>query len=107
MSLGNLLAQWKEISFWGNTLYTYAQSVLIFLCALIILMIFQRAVLMRLQKIAQQTKTDLDDVSLAIFTKIRPPFYLFISLYVAHRTLTLSKLSESVFKVAFILVIFY
>ena len=66
---------------WGNTLVEYAYAFLVFLVALVLFKIFREIILTKLQRIAETTKTDIDDVFIKIFRSLRPPFYVFLSFY--------------------------
>jgi len=68
---------------WGaNTGTDYLVAVLVFIGLIIVLKIFQAIILARLRALAKKTATDFDDVLIEIFTKIKPPFYFLVSLYV-------------------------
>ncbi|MEE8131904.1 MAG: mechanosensitive ion channel family protein [Candidatus Paceibacterota bacterium] len=91
----------------GNTGKDYLIALGIFVGAMIVLKIFQSVVLSRLKKAAKKTKTDLDDVLIEIVEKIRPPFYLFIALYVGLKTLLLPVLADQIIYGLFILIIVF
>jgi len=91
----------------GNSANDYFWAVLIFIGSLVILKLFQLFILARLRKLAAKTKTDLDDVLIEIFTKIKPPFYFLIALYLGIRLLTLPDILSQIIKIFFLLVIVY
>jgi small-conductance mechanosensitive channel len=45
---------------------------------------------MYFHKLAQKTKTEIDDVFIEIIQKIRPPFYFFVALYFASKSLEIN-----------------
>ena len=94
----------KDYVLWSNTAYAYAKALLIFLLALIILKIFQVFILAKLRKLAKKTQTDFDDMLIALFSGIRPPFYLLISFYFSLKSLFLSDLLNDIIMVLFLLV---
>lgn len=94
----------KEIFFWSNTGYDYVIAVFVFIGLLLILKIFQIIILSRLQKLALRTKTDVDDMLIEVFKKIKPPFYFFVSLYFAVKILVVSDLIDKT--IAFLFLIF-
>ncbi|MCD6115203.1 mechanosensitive ion channel family protein [bacterium] len=49
--------------------------------------VFQFLVLRHFKKLAQKTKTDIDDLFVDILKKVRPPFYFFLALYFALKSL--------------------
>ena len=65
----------------------YLYAILIFLGILLASRIFQFLVLRHFKKLAQKTKTDIDDLFVDILKKVRPPFYFFLALYFALKSL--------------------
>ncbi len=86
MDLQSLL----QLKIWGNSNADYLIALAIFVGALIILKIFRTVVLKKLEKAAEKTKTDMDDVVVRIVRDINPPFYLFVSFYAGFKFLTAS-----------------
>lgn len=66
--------------FGGNTVQQYLFSVGVFLAAWIVLYIFRVIIVHRLEALSKKTKTDVDDVIIAIIKQIGWPFYFFLSL---------------------------
>ena len=102
-----MLETLKNLYLWGNSGYDYLKAVIIFIGLLILLKIFREIILAKLKKIAKKTKTELDDVIIDIFRKIRPPFYLLISLYLAIKSLIIPDIASKVINILFIIVIIY
>ena len=65
----------------------YLYAILIFLGILLASRIFQFLVLRHFKKLAEKTKTDIDDLFVDILKKVRPPFYFFLALYFALKSL--------------------
>ncbi|MBU1149114.1 mechanosensitive ion channel family protein [Patescibacteria group bacterium] len=103
----NWLDTIKDWSWGGNSGYDYFLALAIFVGLLIVLKLFQMIILARLRKLAERTQTDLDDVLIEIFTKIKPPLYFLISLYFGIRVLTLPDLVNTIAKIFFLLVVVY
>lgn len=97
----------KTYSLWGNTFYDYFMAIVIFVVAMVILKLFQVVVISRLRQLAQKTKTDFDDVLIDIFTRIKPPFYLLVSIYVAVFSLDLSFWADKIIQALFLVVVIY
>jgi len=76
----------------GNTVQDYGIALAVLIGLIIIFSLFQRYVLHRLEKLAKKTKTEMDDAVIDIFKTIRPPFYFFVSFYIAIRTLSFPSL---------------
>ena len=97
-----------DAMFWGNTSREYLFALVICIVAYFALKIFQIFVLARLRKLAEKTVTDIDDFIVALFSKLRPPLYLTISIYLGLRTLDLSGTLTSILnKVVFAVVAVY
>ena len=97
----------KDYSLWSNTAYEYLMAFIIFVISIIVLKIFQVIILAKLRKLALKTKTDFDDMLIEMFSGVRPPFYILVSLYFALKSLFLSELVEMVIRVLFIVVIVF
>lgn len=83
-----------ERSFFGNSAEEYITSFFVLVFSLILFGVFQSAVLGALKRFARKTKTELDDLFIRIVKSIRPPFYVFLALYVSLRFLTLGEFVE-------------
>jgi len=83
--------------FLGNTLETFATSFMVLLALLVIFAVFQKVVLWRLNYLAKKTKTDIDDTVIKIVRSIKPPFYLFVSLYISFTFLETSDFARMAF----------
>ncbi len=67
--------------FFGNSLQQYLTASVSFILLSISLKIFQSLILFKLTKIAESTRTDIDDTLIKIFSSIKPPFYSFVAVY--------------------------
>jgi len=76
-----------EYRLFGNTLLDWIFAILIFFGTLLFFKIVQKVLIKHFQKLAQRTKTDLDNLFLEILKKVRPPFYFFLALYIALKSL--------------------
>jgi small-conductance mechanosensitive channel len=108
----SFLTQYVSQGFWqyvwaGNTLGEYAIAGAVLILGLIVLKYVQWFILRILKKGAQHTKTDIDDTLVEIIGSIKPPFYSFLALYVAVRTLALSDIVARIFTVVLIVWIAY
>ena len=74
----------------GNSAWEYAITLAIFLGLFLFFKIFQSIILYRLKKLTERTKSDIDDELIKIIRTIKPPFYSFLSLYLALHYLTLN-----------------
>lgn len=66
-------------TFGGNTVEQYLFALGAFLAIWIVLYIFRVIVVHRLEALSKKTKTDIDDVIIAIIKQIGWPFYFFVS----------------------------
>jgi len=93
---------------WGNTGQDYLLGLGVFIGALVVLKIIQLLVLRYLRVLAERTSTDVDDLIIKSFARLRPPFYIAVSLYSALKYLTLSaSVSSLVDRLAFLVVVWY
>lgn len=99
------LEQFKNVSFLGNTGYDYIVAFVIFTVLIVVLKIIKMIVVGRLRQLAKKTKTDFDDTLIEIFGKVKPPFYFFVALFFAIKSLELPDLVSTGFKVIFYIVI--
>lgn len=99
----------KIISFelWGNNGESYLKALIILAVLTLAFKIFQVIVLKKLSKISKETKTDIDDLLINLIKDVKPPFYFFISLYIALKFLALSGIVEKIINAAFIILITY
>ena len=85
-----------ESYFFNNAGKDYLLAFAVFAAAFTLLKIFRTVVLRKLERAAQKTKTDMDDIVVRIVRDINPPFYLFISLYAGLKFLALSDMIEKI-----------
>jgi len=97
----------EATSYFGNTVWQYTQALGAFVISLLLLKAFQLIVIARVKRLAKKTKTELDDIFISIFTSIKPPFYLVVSLFIALQFIALNGVGAKVAKLFFILVIVY
>ena len=77
----------ENIFHFNNSLSSFLEFVLAFFVFVLLFRLFQRYILQKFKKIAKKTKTDIDDIFLKIIESIKPPFYLFLSFYLAFKFL--------------------
>lgn len=102
-----IIQQLKNYTFGPNTAYDYLIAVVVFIGLIIALKIFQVIILARLKELAEKTKTDFDDALIAIFKKVKPPFYFVIALYFGLKILVTPAILSGAVKVLFIVIIAY
>ncbi len=89
-------------TFASNTVFEWALAGVLFIILLFVFKVFQGLVLMKLKKMAQKTKTDIDDTFISIIKTIKPPFYIFVSFYLAIRSLTIPSLIQQIIDIILI-----
>ena len=102
-----ILEQLKDVTFWNNTGYDYFLALVVFIGLVFILKIFQVIILARLHKLALKTQTDIDDMLIEVFKKIKPPFYFFVAIYFSIKLLNVSDLFNKVLLVLFLIAIVF
>ena len=86
----------------------YLIALAIFILAVIALKIFKQVVIARIKKLADHTKTELDDLLIKTIDSVGWPFYLFFSLYFAFRFIVIPGILERiVFYLLLIVGIYY
>lgn len=93
--------------YFGNDIRTWLTVFLIFLGLMIILWIIQIIILSKLEKLAKRTETDADDLFIKLFKNIKPPFFIFICLYIALQYLNVTSLMGQIIDGLFILYVVY
>lgn len=79
-----------QIKFLGNSLGSYLVALVVFFGFLLLFKILQLILFRYFHKLAQRTKTEIDDIFLEILQKIRPPFYFFVALYFALKSIQIN-----------------
>jgi len=90
-----------------NTVFQYLIAVAVFLALFFVLKIFKNIIVLRLKRLSEKTKTDIDDLLIKIIFSVRQSFYLFVSFYVAIRFLNCSELFFRVINYLFFFIIAY
>lgn len=80
----------------GNSVLNYAKAVGLFIVLLIVFKVIQYIILKRLGKLAEKTKTDIDDTLIEITKSLKPPFYWFLAFFFAIKFLTIGMLATQV-----------
>ncbi len=78
-----LSVEFLNFSLGGNTIAEYIFAVFVFAVLLAVFAVFNKFILAKLEKLAQKTKTDLDETFILIIRKLRPPFYAFLAFYLS------------------------
>jgi small-conductance mechanosensitive channel len=99
----------SQNGFWGqtfanNTLRMYVVALLILIAFSVLFLIIQKIVLVKLDKLSKKTKTDLDDVMIETVKHVKPPFYWFLSLYIAIKFLNFPEIVGTLLDSAIIIV---
>jgi len=90
-----------------NTVFQYLIAIAVFLALFFVLKIFKSIIILRLKRLSEKTKTDIDDLLIEIVFSIRQFFYLFISFYIAVRFLNCSELFLRIINYLFFFIIAY
>ena len=96
-----------EFVFLGNTTSQYFQALIAFLGFFLVFKLFQFLFLSYLSGFAKKTKTDVDDTLIEIVGSLKPPFYLFLTFYLALQFLTLHAIAIKTVEVVLIVWVVY
>ncbi len=93
--------------YFGNTLAAYVRAVIIFIASFILLKLFRRIAFLKLKRMAEKTKTDVDNILVRI-VNIGSSFFLFVAAYVAVRSInTLALIQKIIGYIILAFVIYY
>jgi len=90
-----------------NAVLQYFIAIAVFLALFFVLKIFKNIIILRLKRLSEKTKTDIDDLLIKIISSVRQFFYLFLSFYIAVRFLNGSELFFRIINYLFFLIIIY
>ncbi|MCD4705700.1 mechanosensitive ion channel family protein [bacterium] len=96
-----------QYEFLGNTIKGFLIALIVFFVSLIIFKIFQSVILYKLKKISEKTKTDIDDTFVKIINTLRPPFYSFLSFYLALKFLIIKDVAGKIINIILIAWVIY
>jgi len=97
---------WNQ-EFLSNTVNEYSTALIILVGLIIIFKIFKTIILRRLAKLAEKTKTEIDDAIIEVFKTIRPPFYIYLAFYIAIQFLTFTGIVKNIIAAVLIIWIVY
>ncbi len=102
------MEQFLDRSYFGNTLWMYFMALGIFILGVLIVYVFKKIVLSRLEKWAKKTTTTLDDLLIKGAEKSLVPILYFGAFYLALQSLALSAKAEKALHIAtVVLLTFY
>lgn len=107
MSFDFFLTALQDYHIGQNTAYDYLVAALIFIGFLVALKLFQVIILAKLNSLAKKTETDIDDIAIEIFKKIKPPFYFFVAIYFAVKVLIFPEIVNTIIVFIFTIAIVY
>lgn len=93
--------------YFGNTALDYVIGFLFFLALVILFKAIQKFTLEHLANFAQKTATELDDILVKVAGSMKLPFVLFVSAYLASRSLARSSFTEKTLTAVLVLWITY
>ena len=88
-----------DIEFFGNSVGEYAIALVIFVVLSVLFKLVQWTILRKLAKLAEKTKTDIDDTLIRIVKSLKPGFYLFIAFFFASQSLVFTTIGTKVLNV--------
>lgn len=92
-----------QYEFLENTVKEWAIALIIFIGFLAVFKIVQNLILLRLKKLSQKTKTDIDDIFVEIVERLKPPFYSFLAFYFAFNFLTVDVVVRNILNAALLI----
>jgi len=105
--MSNILYNFLNKSFLSNTIISYIYSIIVYILAINILFFLRERIFYKLEILAQKTKTNIDDLIIALIKKIKNPEYQLIAFYIATRNLDKAFWFDYTLKIILLLVITY
>ena len=99
--------QFWQYQLFSNSVGDYLIALIIFIVLFFLFKLFQVFILKRLEKLAAQTKTDLDDTLVIIIRSLKPPLYSFVAFYLAIGFLVITSLVQKIVSIILIIWITY
>ena len=99
--------EYLAIELWGNSGLDYLIAFGVFLAVRILIKIFKKIVLTRIEKWAKKTKTDLDDELVKMIESIPSVFYGYISFYIAIQYLSVHTSIDNIANAFLIILVFF
>lgn len=90
-----------------NTVYSYILFLAIFVVIIIFIKLTKSYIISFLKRFAKKTKTDIDDIIIEVLDRIRWPFYIFLSLILASKSLQVGGLFVTIIDKGLIILIAY
>jgi small-conductance mechanosensitive channel len=91
----------------GNQLHQYLLAVFVFLLSTAFFYVAQKSVLSLLGRVADRTRTDLDDVFVRMVGSFKPPFYLFLSVWLTMQYLEVNGIADTLLTAVLVLWVVY
>ncbi len=109
MSKIEILNQYPFLGYelYGNSVLDYLIVIGVFLLSVIVLNIFKTIIVSRIKKLAEKTKSELDDIIINAINAIHWPFYVFVSIYFALRFLSINEKVDKIFFYIFLVAVVY
>lgn len=91
----------------SNSVGAYIVALLTFFVLVVVFKGTQMLIYRRLTKLAQKTKTDIDDTLIRIMKSLKPQFYWFVAFYLAVQSLSMNGVMAKVISVILIVWVVY
>ncbi len=98
---------WLDAVYLGNTVREYLLSVASFVCVLAFIRLFKSVIIIKIKRIADKTKTRIDDVIVSFIGRVGWPFYILLAMYVALWFLNVPKVAHNILNLIFGIVLTY
>ena len=85
-----------KFDLWNNSGEQYFWALVVFVGLVLIFKIFTVVINVKLRKVSEKTKTNIDDFLIELIKHVKPPFYFFISLYIAVQFLSLNEVVSKI-----------
>jgi small-conductance mechanosensitive channel len=90
--------------FFDNMIYDYVIAAGVFVWIFVLFLVIDRVLLLRFRKFALSTKHTLDDLFVQMIDTVHAPFYFFVALYFAARSLFLPPEIDHIFSAGILII---
>jgi small-conductance mechanosensitive channel len=91
----------------NNSIQDYLLALAVFVAGIVLLYLVQKVIIVRAKQISERTETSVDNALVSMVAAARPPFYWFISFYIALQWLDIQGLFSRIIDVILIIWLVY
>ncbi len=94
-------------NFFGNSVKEYLLALLVFVLTIVVLKIFKNVIIKKLKKLADHTKTEIDDLIIKVIESVGWPFYVLLALLLSFQFIQVTDILEKALGYLVIIIVTY